>query len=73
MDATHLFRDEPGFDQEASDSICLVTDVVCQELGLSDRSDARRQAVLSGIRTTWQGGQRFPLDLVNAGLNAAKG
>ena len=44
---------------------------VFAELGMYDGADKRRLRVVSRIATSWQAGRRQPLNLVNAGLDAA--
>jgi len=64
-----------GFDVDLSDlerrDIDLAVKAVCDALGVRRRDDHRGAAVEQGIVETWRTGQRLPLNLVRAGLEAA--
>lgn len=74
--AKTLFLDEIGIasDLDAKDrhDIDLAVAAVWDALGLSGRDDDRGTAVAQGIVETWRTGQRLPLNLVRAGLEAAE-
>lgn len=60
-----------GADLRARDEIERAAFAVFAELGLCDDADVRRNRVVSRIATSWNSGHRQPLNLVNAGLDAA--
>lgn len=57
-------------DDAARDAILSVTDAVSAAAGYP-QGDARRAAVRANIGSRWKQGSRLPLDLVNAGFDAA--
>lgn len=61
------FRD---LDEEARTAILSVADAVSAVAG-HPAGDARRAAVRANVGSSWKQGHRLPLDLVNAGFDAA--
>lgn len=61
------FRD---LDEDARTAILSVADAVSAAAGYAP-GDARRATVKAHVGSRWKQGRRLPLDLVNAGFDAA--
>jgi hypothetical protein len=59
-----------ALDEVSRDTILSVADAVSSAVGYA-ADDARRAAVKAHVGGKWKQGRRLPLDLVNAGFDAA--
>lgn len=62
---------EGVYDAEEMAAMQSAIDAVCNELGIVESDRERRERIAGHVIRSWASGQRTPLGLVQAGLDAA--